>query len=128
MRGPTTLDICGLEQSATDPATNLFQGRLYWNTATNRARIYDGSAWNSFTQKYRSTDAGEWDGTVTLVTYDVSSSKIDDAQEAIWELQDTNRERVQGARCRPTDATTVEVRMGSTGMEVTGAFTLVGIG
>ena len=41
-----SLDVAGLEQLASDPVGNLFEGRIYYNTSEKTAKIYDGSAWN----------------------------------------------------------------------------------
>jgi hypothetical protein len=35
----------GLERVTSDPSTNLFTGRLVYNTATGLVRVYNGSAW-----------------------------------------------------------------------------------
>lgn len=43
------LRFAGLEQLASDPVTSLFEGRVYWNTATKILRIYNktNSRWEN---------------------------------------------------------------------------------
>jgi hypothetical protein len=50
----THLDMVGnqiinaaFEKLATDPTTGNFEGRIYYNTATDLIKIYDGAAWKS---------------------------------------------------------------------------------
>jgi hypothetical protein len=61
------------EVLGTAPSTGLFEGRMYYNSATDSIEIYSGSAWrkvvNSITSGGSYTDAitiGESNGTVTL--------------------------------------------------------------
>ena len=41
------LDVAALEQLAADPVTEVFTGRVYFNTADLVAKIYDGTSWTS---------------------------------------------------------------------------------
>jgi len=38
----------GLQKLAADPATNLFIGRTYFNTTTNKVRTYNGTTWDEY--------------------------------------------------------------------------------
>lgn len=44
LRGNQILEA-SLEKLALDPVSNLFEGRLYYNTATDLIMVYTGSAW-----------------------------------------------------------------------------------
>lgn len=35
----------GMERLASDPVTGLFEGRMYWNTTSDRPKAYNGSSW-----------------------------------------------------------------------------------
>jgi hypothetical protein len=61
------------EVLGTAPSTGLFEGRMYYNSATDSIEVYSGSAWRKFVNSVTSggsyTDAitiGESNGTVTL--------------------------------------------------------------
>jgi hypothetical protein len=61
------------EVLGTAPSTGLFEGRMYYNSATDSIQVYSGSAWrkvvNSITSGGSYTDAitlGESNGTVTI--------------------------------------------------------------
>lgn len=58
------------ERLAADPTTNLFIGREYFNTATNRIRTYDGTAW---------TEYGTGGGGVTADSTNTFTNKTIDA-------------------------------------------------
>jgi hypothetical protein len=49
----------GYEILASDPVSNLFQGRVYFNTSTNKLRRYTGSAWTY------SVDTDDFDAQIT---------------------------------------------------------------
>ena len=34
-----------LENLTSDPASSVVTGQMYFNTSTNKIRVYDGSAW-----------------------------------------------------------------------------------
>lgn len=46
MQGNQILNAA-LEKLATDPSTGNFEGRMYYNTASDNIRFYDGTAWNT---------------------------------------------------------------------------------
>lgn len=54
------LNVMGAEEFAVDPVINLFRSRMYYNTATNKYRFYNGSAWGDI-------DAGAVSPSVTLI-------------------------------------------------------------
>jgi len=37
--------IVELENLTSDPASSVVAGQMYFNTTTNKIRVYDGSAW-----------------------------------------------------------------------------------
>lgn len=37
-----------LEKAASDPVSNLVEARVYWNTTSDQAKIYDGDSWELF--------------------------------------------------------------------------------
>ena len=48
----TNLDLAGnqllnstFEKAASDPSTDLFEGRMYFNTTSDRLKVYNGSSW-----------------------------------------------------------------------------------
>lgn len=50
----THIDLSGnqlinssLEKLSADPTTGLFEGRMYYNTASDLVKVYDGTQWNS---------------------------------------------------------------------------------
>jgi hypothetical protein len=36
-----------IENSASDPVTNVIESRFYWNTTTKKAKVYNGIAWSN---------------------------------------------------------------------------------
>jgi hypothetical protein len=45
MRVGGTLDLAQFEHLTADPVTELYKGRVYYNTTSNDVRYYDGSSW-----------------------------------------------------------------------------------
>lgn len=45
------LDVVGFEQLASDPATLLFEGRVYYNTTSDTLRLYKNGAWKEITDE-----------------------------------------------------------------------------
>jgi len=41
------LEKAGFERLAADPVTNVFQGRMYFNTVSNLVKFYDGTSWGN---------------------------------------------------------------------------------
>lgn len=78
-------------------------------------------------QSYEETDAVNWDGATSTVTYDVSAS-VSDARSMIWVLQDGNNDRqpLQGADIDFPSATQVRVTFG---LNIpSGTYYLLGVG
>lgn len=63
--GGHQLSSWSLERLAADPITNLFLGRTYFNTATNRLRTYNGTTWTEY-------DSG---GNATSLTQTAASAR-----------------------------------------------------
>lgn len=59
----------GVQKLAADPGTNLFVGRIYFNTVSNKLRTYNGSAWIEY-----GTGAGT--GDVTQAANSGSSGRL----------------------------------------------------
>ena len=55
MRPYGPLDVAGLEQLAANPTTELFEGRMYFNTGSNNALIYKNGAWKTITDEDSTT-------------------------------------------------------------------------
>lgn len=49
----------GLQKLATDPVTNLFVGRFYLNTASNRIRTYNGTTWDEYSTSVGTGDVSQ---------------------------------------------------------------------
>lgn len=60
------------ERLAADPSTNLFIGRKYYNTATNRIRTYNGTTWDEY-------GTGVGGGDVTAASTTTFTNKTFDA-------------------------------------------------
>lgn len=60
------------ERLAADPATNLFIGRVYFNTATKRFRTYNGTTWDEY-------GTGSGAGDVTAASTTTFTNKTIDA-------------------------------------------------
>lgn len=64
-----------MERLAADPATNLFIGREYFNTATNRIRTYNGTTWDEYGTGSASGDVtGSSTTTFTNKTFDANGT------------------------------------------------------
>jgi len=59
----------GFEKLAADPVTNLFVGRTYFNTVSNRMRTYNGTTWDE-------AGAGAGTGDVTQASNSSASGKL----------------------------------------------------
>ena len=47
------------ENLGSDPSSNLYEGRVYYNTASDVARLYTGSGWVDIGASYSFTAAGD---------------------------------------------------------------------
>ncbi|MDD4333079.1 MAG: hypothetical protein PHT51_03110, partial [Patescibacteria group bacterium] len=72
----------GIENSATEPATNLYGGRMYYNTASGNAYVYDavGAAWVDVTAASGTTldDAyNNFGAAAQIITVDDAATGLD---------------------------------------------------
>lgn len=67
----------GYERASTDPGTGNFEGRVYYNTSTQKLRLYTGGAW---------TDKTGTAATTTVVADVVNAGSITSAQLSTGEL------------------------------------------
>lgn len=72
------------EKLASDPATNLFEGRLYYNTAIDIVRIYDGAKWVDSGIPIVSADpsTGNYEG---RIVYNTTADAIKFYNGATWD-------------------------------------------
>lgn len=100
-------------------------GRLIWDTDLDDIFVDIGGSWRQITsEQYYEEDAINWDGSQTVVTYDVSST-VNNAKRMIWCLKKNSDDYEQvGAEIDfPTD-TQVRVSVGIS--LAAGTYTLVG--
>lgn len=80
--GGYELQDWGLQKLASDPVTNLFVGRFYLNTGTNRIRTYNGTTWDEY-----STGAGA--GNVSQAANSSGAGKLKVSAAADRTIQDS---------------------------------------
>ena len=89
-----------IENASSAPATDLFEGRVYYNTTDNNIFVYDGSAWKELSQNlddaYDAFGSAEKKITVDDATYGIEY-EVTAAGNYVIDLQSTGDFIVQDA-------------------------------
>lgn len=119
------LRIENFADSTARGAVTPTEGRVGWQVDTEELYIGLGASWKQVsTDAYYNEDASGWTGSVSQVSYDVSTY-TDDARKMVWQFKDNSNDyEIMAPQITHTSATNVTVTFGFN--LTSGTYTLVG--